>query len=80
MISIIFTILEKKLFIFSETILKCYLMQITMRDKIKQKEQDLKYLPKQILQRSPMALAQIKAGNDSESLLHEITQIVYPSY
>ena len=55
-------------------------MQITMRDKIKQKEQDLKYLPKQILQRSPMALAQIKAGNDSESLLNEITQLVYPSY
>ena len=38
-----FTILEKKLLIFLETILKCYLMQITMRDKIKQMEQDLKY-------------------------------------
>ena len=42
-ISTNFIILEKKLLIFSETILKCYLMQIKMRDKIKQKEQDLKY-------------------------------------
>ena len=38
-----FTILEKKLLIFLETILKCYLMLITTRSKIKQKEQDLKY-------------------------------------
>ena len=33
--------------------------------------------PKQMLQRSPIALAQIKAGNNSESLLNEIRQIVY---
>ena len=33
--------------------------------------------PKQILQRLPIALAQIKAGNNSESLLNEIRQIVY---
>ena len=38
-----FTILEKKLLTFLETILKCYLMQITMRNKMKLKEQDLKY-------------------------------------
>ena len=38
-----FTILEKKLLIFLETILKCYLMLIATRSKIKQKEQDLKY-------------------------------------
>ena len=38
-----FIILEKKLLIFLETILKCYLMLITTRSKIKQKEQDLKY-------------------------------------
>ena len=31
--------------------------------------------PKQILQRLPMALAQIKAGNNSKSLLNEIRQI-----
>ena len=42
-LTINFTILEKKLLIFLETILKCYLMQITMQNKIKQKEQDLKY-------------------------------------
>ena len=36
--------------------------------------------PKQILQRFPIALAQIKAGNNSESLLNEITQIVYSLY
>ena len=33
--------------------------------------------PKQMLQRLPIALAQAKAGNNSESLLHEIRQIVY---
>ena len=36
--------------------------------------------PKQILQRLPMALAQIKAGNNSESLLNEIRQIIYSLY
>ena len=33
--------------------------------------------PKQMLQRLPIALAQVKAGNSSESLLNEIRQIVY---
>ena len=32
--------------------------------------------PKQMLQRLPIALAQVKAGNNSESLLNEIRQIV----
>ena len=36
--------------------------------------------PKQMLQRSPIALAQVNAGNNSESLLNEIRQIVYPLY
>ena len=36
--------------------------------------------PKQMLQRLPIALAQVKAGNNSESLLNEITQIVYSLY
>ena len=31
----------------------------------------------QMLKRLPIALAQIKAGNNSESLLNEIRQIVY---
>ena len=33
--------------------------------------------PKQMLQRLPIALRQVKAGNNSESLLNEIRQIVY---
>ena len=33
--------------------------------------------PKQMLQRLPISLAQIKAGNNPESLLNEIRQIVY---
>ena len=36
--------------------------------------------PKQMLQRLPIALAQIKASNDSKSLLNEIRKIVYSSY
>ena len=31
-----------------------------------------------ILQRLPIALAQVKAGNNSENLLNEMRQIVYP--
>ena len=36
--------------------------------------------PKQLLQRSPVALAQVKAGNNSENLINEIRQIVYSLY
>ena len=36
--------------------------------------------PKQMLQRLPIALAQVNAGNNSESLLNEIRQIVYSLY
>ena len=36
--------------------------------------------PKQMLQRLPIALAQVKAGNNSETLLNEIRQIVYSLY
>ena len=36
--------------------------------------------PKQMLQRVPIVLAQVKAGNNSESLLNEIVQIVYSLY
>ena len=35
---------------------------------------------KQMLQRLPIALAQVKGGNNSESLLNEIRQIVYSLY
>ena len=47
----------------------------------KTKETGLKILrPKQMLQRFPIALAQVKANNDSERLLNEIRQIVCSLY
>ena len=39
-----------------------------------------KLTPKQMLQRLPIALAQVKAGNNSENLLNEIRQIIYSLY
>ena len=36
--------------------------------------------PKQMLQRLPIALAQIKAGNNSVNLLNEVRQIAYSLY
>ena len=36
--------------------------------------------PNPMLKRLPIALAQVKAGNNSESLLNEIRQIVYSLY
>ena len=36
--------------------------------------------PKQMIQRLPIALAQVKAGNNSESSSNEIRQIVYSLY
>ena len=47
----------------------------------KQEGTGLKILtPKQMLQRLPLSLAHIKAGNNSQSLLNEIRQIVYTLY
>ena len=37
-------------------------------------------IPKQMLQRLPIDFAQVKAGNNSESLLNEIRRIVYSLY
>ena len=36
--------------------------------------------PKQMLQRLPISLAQVKAGNTSENLLNEIKQVIYSLY
>ena len=36
--------------------------------------------PKQMLQRLPIALAQLKVGKNSENLLNEIRQIYYSLY
>ena len=47
----------------------------------KQEGKGLKILtPKQMLQRLPIALTQIKAENNSQSLLSKIKQIVYSLY
>ena len=36
--------------------------------------------PKQVLQKLPTALAQVKGGTTSETLLNEIRQIIYSLY
>ena len=36
--------------------------------------------PKQMLQRLPIALVQLKSGNNSENLLNAIRKIVYSLY
>ena len=67
---------EKQLFIFYE-----YTSRASEARHQAKKGTGLKILtPKQMLQRLPIALAQIKAGNHSESLLNEIRQIVYSLY
>ena len=64
--------------------IKCYDFYYLMMSKTKTKATEgtrLKILtPKQMLQRLPVALAQAKTGNNSESLLNEIRQIVYYLY
>ena len=48
---------------------------------LKQEGPGLKILTsRQMLQRLPISLAQIKAGNNSQSLLNEMGQIVYSLY
>ena len=55
--------------------------RIFPRSEESQEGEGLKILtPNQMLKRLPIALAQIKAGNNSESLLNEIRQIVYSLY
>ena len=38
------------------------------------------FTSKQMLQRLPIALAEVRAGNNSENLLNEIRQIIYSLY
>ena len=53
----------------------------SQEDEESQEGKGLKILtPNQMLKRLPIALAQVKAGNYSESLLNEIRQIVYSLY
>ena len=63
-------------------------MMLDARYKAKQNEANKKTTgtglkistPTQMLQILPIALAQVKAGNNSENLLNEIGQIVYYLY
>ena len=69
---IIYMIQDKPLLIFLLNILKVFQKPDLDQNK---KEQGLKILtPKQMLQRLPISLAQIKVGNNSQSLLNEIGQ------
>ena len=53
----------------------------SQEDEESQEGKGLKILtPNQMLKRLPIALAQVKAGNNSESLLNEIRQIAYSLY
>ena len=53
----------------------------SQEDEESQEGKGLKILtPNQMLKRLPIALAQVKAGNNSESLLNEIRQIVHSLY
>ena len=71
-----------------EMVLKAFQSGIFQASKESQESQEgegvnkmLKILtPNQMLKRLPIALAQVKAGNYSESLLNEIRQIVYSLY
>ena len=57
------------------------ILQAKRLAKENQKGKGLKILtPNQMLKRLPIALAQVKAGNNSESLLNEIRQIIYSLY
>ena len=60
---------------------KIFLTKSTGTGIVNTDDSKLKILtPKQILQRLPTALAQVKAGNNSENLLNEIHQIIYSFY
>ena len=59
------------------------LMVSEAKNKVKNKKsgKGLKILTrKQLLQRLPIALAQVKADNNSENLLNQIRQIVFSLY
>ena len=62
-------------------VFKAFESEIFLETEELKKGTGLKILtPKKILQRLPMALGEIKEGNNSESLLNEIRQIVYSLY
>ena len=64
-----------------EMVLTAFKSGIFQVSKESQEGKGLKILtPNQMLKRLPIAFAQVKAGNNSESLLNEIRQIVYSLY
>ena len=64
-----------------EMVLTAFKSGIFHKPEESQKGKGLKILtPNQMLKRLPIALAQVKAGNNSESSLNEIRQIVYSLY
>ena len=64
-----------------EVVLKAFQSGLFQVSKESQESKGLKILtPNQMLKRLPIALAQVKTGNNSESLLNEIRQIVYSLY
>ena len=70
---------DKKLLIYLMIRRKLDLKPFTNQNKIKQKERDLKYYHQIKYFKDYQQLLQ-KAGNNSESLLNEIRQIVYSLY
>ena len=61
-----------------EMVFKAFESGIFLKTEELNKGEGLKILtPKQMLRRLPIALSQIKAGNNSESILNDIRQIVY---
>ena len=64
-----------------EMVFKAFESGIFQKSEESQEGEGLKILtPNQMLKRLPVALAQVKAGNNSESLLNEIRQIAYSLY
>ena len=63
-------------------VLKAFQSGIFPRSKESQQEGEGRKIltPNEMLKRLPIALAQVKAGNNSDSLLNEIRQIVYSLY
>ena len=72
----VLTLLEER-----DIVYKAFQSRIFLKSEESQEGEGLKILtPNQMIKRLPVALAQIKAGNNSEGLLNEIRQIVYSLY
>ena len=73
--------LRENIFNFFKDYTKIYIDAGHKAKQDKTKGTEFKILtPKQMLQRLPIALVQVKAGINSENLLNEIRQIVYSFY